>query len=188
MFSKTIEATDINMRAADGVWRREFTHDKAIPDAQNEIVEKALVYDPKWLWFVEEDIQPPDNALVRMLEYGTTHSVITTRYRLKGGSQCGAESMGKVSFTGIGCTLIRASVFRRIGIPYFFTGNIYNTDLKKVGVDPTLYGQQDVYFFARLKEVGIPVFIISDFSPNHLRVAEYGDIRNNKGFHRIEAI
>ncbi len=188
MFSKTIEATDTNMDYADGRWVREFTHDKPIPEAQNEIVEKARKWEPEWLWFVEEDIQPPNNALSMMLEYGTTHSVITTRYRLKGGSQCGAESMGEVKFTGIGCTLIRASVFDKIGKPYFFTGNVYNTDLEKVGVDPDLYGQQDVYFFARLKEMEIPFFTITDFSPDHLRVSEYGDSRNNTGFHHIEAI
>jgi len=188
VFSKTIEATDVNMMEAPGDWFRVFTHDKPIPDAQNEIVEKALAYDPEWLWFVEEDIQPPVHALVEMLEWGRHYDVVTTRYRLKGGSQCGAESMGEVKFTGIGCTLIRQSVFSKMGKPYFFSGNVYDTDLKKVGVDPALYGQQDVYFFARLKECDVLFYVISDFSPDHLRVAEYGDIRNNVGYHRVEAI
>ena len=188
VFSKTIEATDMNMLAVEGDWFRLFTHDKPIPDAQNEIVEKALIFSPEWLWFVEEDIQPPVQALKTMLEYGKICDVVTTRYRLKGGSQCGAESMGEVKFTGVGCTLIRASVFSKIGKPYFFSGNVYDTDLKKVGVDPALYGQQDVYFFARLKEMEIPFHTITNFTPDHLRVAEYGDIRNNVGYHRVEAI
>ncbi len=188
VFSKTVEATDINMASVDGMWIREFTHDKPIPDAQNEVVEKARKHNPEWLWFVEEDIQPPNNALVEMLEWGRHYDVVTTRYRLKGGSQCGADSMGEVKFTGIGCTLIKASVFDKIGKPYFFSGNVYDTDLKKVGVDPALYGQQDVYFFARLKEMEIPFHTITNFTPDHLRVAEYGDIRNNVGYHRVEAI
>ena len=41
VFSRTIEATDKNMRRAEGQWVREFTHCESIPEAQNIIVEQA---------------------------------------------------------------------------------------------------------------------------------------------------
>ena len=188
VFSRTIEATDQNMHSVVGNWNREFTHDKPIPDAQNEIVEKARKHDPRWLWFVEEDIVPPRNALRDMLKLGNSYDVVATRYRLEGGTWCNVKVNGKTQFTGLGCTLIKLSVFDEIGMPYFSSHNLYDDSLKQVGYDSSNYGQQDVFFFAQLKEHGIQFHLINDVVPYHLRVEKYGDIRNNVGFHKIRAI
>lgn len=188
VFSQTVEATDINMRTAYGNWTREFTHNKPIPEAQNAIVEKARKHDPMWLWFVEEDMLPPNDALTRMLELGDTHDVVATKYKLPGGDWSSVSVNGDVKFTGLGCALIKLSVFDKIGRPYFSSSNLYNDELEKVGFDDSNYGQQDVFFFARLKECGIPFHLMTEVIPQHLKVVREGNARHNVGFHEIKAI
>ena len=61
-----------------------FEHDKPIPDAQNAITEKALAAKADWLWFLEEDVIPPENALRLMLPEA---KVISAKYRNRGGTQ-----------------------------------------------------------------------------------------------------
>ncbi len=188
VFSKVIEATDRNMESVVGAWNRVFTHDKPIPEAQNRIVEKARQHNPEWLWFVEEDTVPPENALQEMLKFANYYNVIATKYKLPGNTWSSIEVDGDIKFTGLGCALIRVSVFDDIGLPYFVSHRNYDDNLIFTGNDYQSYGGQDVHFFHRLMKCNIPFYVMPDVIPDHLRLVKQGDVTNNVGFHQIEAI
>lgn len=185
--SRTIEAIDKNMDQVSGNWVRVFTHNKPIPKAQNSIVELARQHHPEWLWFVEEDIVPPDDTLQKLLDKGKDCDVVATKYKLSGGEWSHFPIEGELVFAGLGCLLVRLTVFDKIGYPYFRTDRQFGFNLQPAGKQPTIYGGQDVYFFAMLQKFDIQPEIL-DVECQHLKVSVMGNMLDNTGFHSVEAV
>jgi hypothetical protein len=65
---------------------------------------------------------------------------------------------------GMGCCLIKTDVFRAIPSPWFeytYKGHVY--------------GSEDVCFFVKLKEAGIPLYIDTEHTVGHLKVYEVNE-------------
>jgi hypothetical protein len=185
VFSKTIEAVDYNMANAPGKWERVFTHNEPIPDAQNKIVERARHYKPRWLWFVEEDIIPMHGVLATLLKYDNNYDVISAKYKLRGGTWAHKMiNQTELIYTGLGCLLVKLSVFDKIGFPYFRTDRQFDHELRTVSNMEQPYGGQDMFFFSRLREHHIPIKLV-DVVCQHLYVKRFGDLTNNVGFHNV---
>ena len=193
--SRTVEAIERNLDEAIAkgyAWSRKkvWTHSLPIPEAQNAVVEMARQYQPEWLWFVEEDMQPGDGVLIGLLEFGSRFDVVSARYRLKGGAWCRGGTDTNPTFVGLGCLLVRMSVFDRIGLPYFRSDLSFDSSLNRPSLRPSqerVHGGQDIYFYARLKQSGIK-FFYAPIECTHLNVVRCGDPVSNFGFHDIRPI
>lgn len=195
--SRTIEA--VAGQIPDG-WKWVLSSDLGIPAAQNSVTQRARDLDPDWLWFVEEDIVSPSGFLKSALEFGWGMAsgddkfwdVIAADYPLK--DQPGVARLGRNGpvYAGMGCLLVRATVFDRIPQPWFEAAQ-WSYD--KVGDKWTrvhhgvgrIYGGQDIHFFAQLHNAGIP-FKLLPGKCQHLKVVEYGRPGVNDGCHKIEAL
>lgn len=183
--SRTVEAVHSNLYdcCSEGdEWDVVFTHGEPIPDAQNRVVKLALLQHPRYLWFVEEDIVPPDGCLEEMLKLESR--VVSAKYRLKGGSWAHRMVDGEVLFCGLGCLLLGSSVFQILDYPWFRSDVSYDQFLQNSTGEPRRFGGQDIYFFAQLKRAGIKANVI-DVECDHLYVSKFGEPGQNVGFHSI---
>ena len=112
-------------------------HEKPIPEAQNYLVDKALlaVPSPDFLMFVEEDTVPPQNALEKLLapmrdkDVGITcidyamHNNFSTITK--------KTDTGEILFCGLGMTLVKTEVFQKIQWPYFRADKAYSINQER---------------------------------------------------------
>ncbi len=180
MHSRTFEAIWRNLEGRRDKWELIASHGLPIPEAQNAVTEKAVALDTVWIWFVEEDMLPEPGTLSRMLEAGS--DVVTVDYKLENGTKAVSRNSDGFPFGGMGCLLVRRLIFDKIKKPWFDT-------LAFNGMGGSLpfrlrYGGQDVFFYHRLAEAGIPVKVIGA-TVDHLRVVRRGDPGQNVGAHEI---
>lgn len=180
MHSRTFEAIWRNLKGRRDNWDLVASHELNIPDAQNAVTEKAVALDPAWIWYVEEDMLPEPGTLSRMLSAGS--DVVTVDYKLENGTKAISKSDDGFFYGGMGCLLVRRLIFDKIKKPWFDT-------LAFNGMGGSLpfrlrYGGQDVFFYHRLAEAGIPVKVIES-TIHHLRVVRRGDPGQNDGAHEI---
>jgi len=185
LHSRMMESVDLEIRQG---WKKLYSHDLPIPEAQNDIVGRALELDPDFLWFVEEDIVVPEGILKRLIDARSDIAVAT--YKLEGGlmSHRMLRNRVGVAFAGLGCTLIRRSCFDRLEKPYFRTDMGYELGCDDEPVRSRYehqYGGQDVQFFMRTLEKGMHTEFV-DIECRHLYVKKYGRPKTNNGCHVIE--
>jgi hypothetical protein len=183
-----MEACLENLKAAEVDWLPCFEHDKAIPDAQNLITEKALASKAEWLWYLEEDVIPPSDALRVMLPEAR---VISAKYRNRGGTWAySLDRNGRLQYAGMGCLLVHRSVFSALKHPYFdvIWEWTWNDDETVTARNMAAgYGRQDVHFFAQLWKAGIEARL-ANIICGHASVIKYGEPKTNNGCHEIEII
>lgn len=164
-----------------------------IPDAQNTAVSEALKTNCEAIFFYEDDMEIADGtlkAMVGLMEAG--NPVVVVDYRIDGGgliSQLVGNTNGKPSAAGLGCTLVKRSVFEEMEQPWFRTDISMDFKTKKILDTPSKYGGQDLYFFYYLREkMGITPAMLPDYEANHLRCRELNRIQTNNGAYHIAAI
>ena len=163
-----------------------------IPDAQNTAVTEALKTDCEAIFFYEDDMEIGDGtikAMVKLMEQG--HPVVAVDYRIDGGgliSELVGETDGTPNASGLGCTLVKRSIFEDIEAPWFRTDISMDFKTKKILNIPSKYGGQDLYFFYTLRQKGITVKMMPDYEANHLRCRELNRIQYNNGAYHIAAI
>lgn len=182
MHSRTFEAIWRNLEKRREKWDLVATHGIGIPEAQNLAAARAVRLHAEWIWFVEEDMLPADGTLSRMLNAGASSDVITVDYALENGSRCVSPKDSGFFFAGMGCLLVRTTIFDKISKPWFDT-------LAFNGMGGSLpyrlrYGGQDVFFYKRLADAGIPVKVI-EATVDHLRLVRAGESHSNAGSHEI---
>ena len=168
-----------------------ITHDRPIPDAQNEITEAALALNPEWIFYVEEDMELPPNILVDMML--TRSPVVTADYSLGPQANYSTEpkmcivrgKKNEIDYCGMGCLLVNAHVFRKLEKPWFATYQ-FDGDFVQSG-NKRPFGGQDVYFCRKLIDAGIPIVAVGDVC-KHYRVKKYNDAHSNNGVHEIVEI
>jgi hypothetical protein len=169
--SRTLESIHANIREFSD-WHVLFTHDLPIPEAQNEIIGKALKYKPKYLWFLEEDVVAPPETLFKLLLGVRAGFLTVARYRLRGG-RWSYYPENKPVFSGLGCLLAKTELFTKLDKPYFSTDTVYDRDLEFSVKKECEYGGQDVSFFANMKRNDIE-FNTVDIECDHLKVDKFG--------------
>jgi hypothetical protein len=138
----------------------------------------------KWkadhLWYVEEDMVPPDGILDEMLALDAP--VVTADYNLTTGRATQYAPGGSILFGGMGCLLVKSEVFDRMERP-FFRCNMYTGEGGRLGLERK-YGGQDVHIFMECRRLGIPIAQVKR-NCKHLRLEEPGALKTNIGVHKI---
>ena len=188
--SKTLESVCNNLRKGYR-WRMFFTHDLPIPDAQNDLVARAMKWGATYLFFVEEDMFIPKHTLNRMLEekkpiMAVDYPVGDKRY------SCIARKKGEILWCGLGCTLIHRNVFDKIGKPWFETDKtvrITSEDPFEYVIDegiPYKYGGHDILFGVRAREKGVEISQLDGITAGHIKPVSSGKDGSNDGIHKFE--
>ena len=150
--------------------------------ARNRIAQFAIEDDADYLLAVDSDVVLPKDALANMLEHGD--DIVLGFYARRGhfdgtttiirkGSADHDDSMNASEFErmrdngvckcevkagGMGCALIRTSVFKRVGYPY------YKWVLYKDGK----FQSEDYYFFQQCRKAGIKVNVDTRVGCGHI--------------------
>ena len=187
IFSETIE--EVLREVAPFDFKIFFAHARPIPEAFNEPMNLILKGDFTHVWIVEEDMVIPKGILRELLSLNTP--IATMDYPAVEGVMCVQRDInGRVEYTGTGCLLIERSVLDLVEKPIFDTSHIWDTDGKYLGKrDPRekIYGQQDIYFFKQIKELGIDIGVTETIG-HQRKIIEYGQKEINDGFHKIKII
>lgn len=149
-----------------------------VGEARNECVEKAREAGAAHILFIDYDVMPPPNALVRLLSHklpivgGVYHSKSVPSYPLlwvKGWPGAFEDyEMGdlvSVSGMGMGCTLIRMDVFDKLEKPYFKTIPGYVNENPNV-VLPHM--TEDTYFCDKARKAGFDVVADTGIQAYHV--------------------
>jgi len=137
-----------------------------VPDAQNYAVKTGLAEGYDYIFFVEDDVIIPCNALVQLLSHkaDVAGGFYYRKYLpLESAGMCYDENgmpskienfcigdvMHNVLVLPMGCTLIRMSVFDKIEFPWF----------KEVEVSGRLSVTSDAYFCEKARVAGFDVVI-----------------------------
>jgi hypothetical protein len=148
-----------------------FVVGKEVGEAYNEIIEKILT-DPylaqfKYVLTVEDDNIPPMDGLLKLYESMEEYDVVGGLYWTKGDLGIPVmlgdpkdyknnfkiqipieDKVIEVNGLGMGFTLFKLDMFRKIEYPWFKTTAEFNPEFGKVT------GTQDVYFFNKAKRDG----------------------------------
>lgn len=192
--SQTMESLLENLCIFKYDWKIFFAHDLPIPDCFNVPLEKALQGNSfDYILFVEEDMLLPWNTLDKMIKKAS--DVVSVDYANK---KTGKPFMRKnthdvVEYTGVGCMLVKKSVFDKLEKPYFREG-CFEQQEDGTLVERVLtkkreaYGTQDVYFCNSLTKAGFTIDILEDANIGHLLVEDWGKEGTNNGAHKIKAV
>lgn len=149
-----------------------------VGEARNECVERAREAGAEHILFIDYDVMPPPNALVRLLSHklpivgGVYHSKSVPSYPLlwvKGWpgafEDYEAGDLVSVHGMGMGCTLIRMDVFDKMEKPYFKTIPGYVNENPSV-VLPHM--TEDTYFCDKARKAGFDVVADTGIQAYHV--------------------
>lgn len=161
-----------------------ISHDLPIPDCENYLTEKALEDGSEYLWFIEEDTIPPNNALRDLLNADSDIAAID--YGVAGWS-CITRSKidNEILWCGMGCTLIKREVFAALEKPYFRSD--LELSLNDMTWNPSpkdKYGGQDIWFCTKAREKGFKIKQVEG-EAKHLKLETLGVPEINNGLHVI---
>lgn len=202
VYSKCMESVYIGLQVIPNS-KLYMTHDLPIPDAQNDITERALKDGASKLIFIEEDHYNGEKEWMELAN--ATADIATLQYNDKNGSPHGIihynEKM-EILWCGMGSTMMQKRVFDALDKPYFRDDVRYRIVRKKdtdIGTIVTEYeelpirakwgyGGQDVDFYTRVRKKGFRIERIPDLRSIHMKVVKMGDPTVNKGVHEITAV
>ena len=147
-----------------------FTKRFPLDAARNELVEKALIDNPDYLWFIDSDMLIPPNTLDHLV--ATNKDVISALYfqrkppyrpvvcMMKDGKYrlldyVKLNSLLEVDIVGFGCVLVKRKVFEKLkekGYDTFF-------DFKNIQSDVTEQLNEDMTFCENARKQGFKVFL-----------------------------
>ena len=157
--------------------------DKKIPDAQNFLVEQALKENSTHIFFVEEDVVIPDNALDKLLMLDADIACID--YSVNGYS-CVAKDKKtqEILWCGFGSTLVKREVFDKLEKPYFRTDKTLRLNDWQWVNNSAKYGGQDIWFCMTAREKGFKIQQVPG-EVKHLMLIALGEKEMNNGLHLI---
>ena len=195
VFTEVMQAVVDNCVGRD--WRLFTSTDEGLPDSVNGCVERALASGAEWVWIVEEDTVPPRGVLDEMLAERADY--VACDYDVWHGHTCACFDLSTdppaLSSTGLGCTLIEASVFARVPRPWFTCDKnmqpVERGGLTYFTAIPGTVGHRgghDLSFGERLRAAGIEMKLLRDRECRHLRVANWNAASDNHACHTITAL
>jgi hypothetical protein len=191
--SRTVEAVLAQAVAAeDAGWY--FTHDLPIPECHERVTEMGLHSGADALWFIEEDVIPPPDALAASMLLLRDFDVVAVDYPVGGPRDawgCAVRDGDEVLWVGFGCTLVRASVFAALERPWFTTDVRYvrsAAQWRPLPANPSnadRWGQQDIHLCHRIRAAGLRIGVVPGMIAGHAHVEHYGRPGSNVGFHDV---
>lgn len=149
-----------------------------VGDARNAIVEMALKDGLEYLFFIDYDVAPPQNALVKLMSLdvdiasGVYHLKTVPSYPLifvKGWKYAFDDydpgDLVEADGCGMGCTLIKMDVFKRVPKPWFRTVPGY-ADANPGVILPHL--TEDIYFCKKAKAAGCRIVVDTMVQAHHV--------------------
>lgn len=156
---------------------------KPIPDAQNYLVEQALLLpDVTHILFMEEDTIPPYQVAMDLL--GSNVDIAFVDYAVNGWSCSARTKQGEILWCGFGCTLVKREVFEKLEEPYFRTDKSLRLNDWQWTDNPMKYGGQDIWFCTKAKEAEFTIKQIPG-ECRHLSLEMVGKKEDNNGRHLI---
>lgn len=157
--------------------------------ARNKIAEKALKEEVDYVLSVDNDIAMPIDALVNLLsheeevvigyyvrrndreqekpttcvyKYIPAEVSYITRFSSSELTQARDSGQYKIRIHGggMGCSLIKTDVFKKIGYPYYDWVNYHDSGRSILS--------EDLYFCEKCKKVGIPIYVDTRVACGHL--------------------
>ncbi|MGH9341990.1 MAG: hypothetical protein ACRD1R_20990 [Acidobacteriota bacterium] len=171
------------------------TWNQPIPDAFNVLVERFLGTDADYAWFLEEDVMVPPRALQALLDLDADIAAIN--YPLKKGLNRLSEwrYRGELQWVGLGCTLVRRSVFTALPRPWFRNdcaiaivhpgSSCQEKFLEMVDRNSGQYGGQDAFFCWQARQRGFSIGVVPHMFCRHLILDQLGQPESNQGCHAI---
>ncbi len=187
-----------------------LTHDLPIPDAHEILAEQGLATSADYLWFVEEDVVPEPETLLRLInrqrqtgagviyqdypvgEYPRSSSVLRQPHN---GPHNGAQP-GAILYGGLGCTLITRRVLETLPRPWFDTAHEYALSRSQhdgrfvlTRTDRAcVYGGHDVAFACAALAHGFTVADVPEQTVGHAKLRTWGKPRANQGAHGVDVL
>jgi glycosyltransferase involved in cell wall biosynthesis len=169
------------------------TTDEGLPDCMNDLAERALAAGASHLWIVEEDTVPPAGVLDAML--AADAPLVACDYPVGTSHTCFGFDDDGLLWTGLGCTLIQASVFAEIERPWFEC----NMNMSVVSRDGLFYftadegsvnhrGGHDLSFCTKMKRAGLERHGLKGRECRHLKLKNWNAAPTNKACHDITAL
>lgn len=132
------------------------------PDAENDIVERALAWEPDYMIILDDDMALPINIfhdMFEMMEF-TKAPAVVAHYPVAVNQDALHIRHGVFESAGMGICLLKPEVFDKLERPYFRTDTTYvwQTDhLQPYPAQPDkdYHGLFDVDFWQRLIKAGV---------------------------------
>lgn len=181
-----------------------LSHDLPIPDSHESLAEQGMATGADFLWFVEEDVLPPSDALVLLLtrQRETGAGVVLMDYPVGEHPTRSAilrqpdDGRSTILYGGIGCALIAREALERIPQPWFDTSHEYAlsqaNDGRYILTRNTNraydYGGLDVAFCCHATQYGVSLAAVNGAMAGHARVRAFGAPHTNDGAHSIDVL
>ena len=175
-----------------------FTHGMNIPEAQQNLVKRALAWGAQATWLVEEDNYMPAGVLAELISRhtiatpwsatrrGLAYPVVSCSYYDHDGCGWVVPEWGhRMAFHAFGCTLVHRTVWEAIGAPYVSRGKLIHFTASGTPYEDATkfypYGGQDVKFSFDLYQRGISSHRLDGkrWRCGHLHVERQGDRASN---------
>lgn len=183
-------------------WSFFTTHDKPIPDAQNDCMKRAVAWGARVIVSIEEDNVLDTQAFKALVQ--NDYPIAILQYSDRNGSPHGIihkNEAGEIMWSGIGALKVKMEVFEAIGHPYFRTDVRYAIKKKPLGENtvitrfeeidhksPQQYGGLDVDFYTRARNKGYTVTQVMGHIAHHMKLVKLGDNFTNNGYHDIQVV
>lgn len=192
VFTEVMRGVVSNTTGKD--WTLLTTTDQGLPDCMNQLVEAALASGAEWLWVVEEDTAPPAGVLDRLLAEDADY--IACDYPVGDSHTCFGFDAKGILWTGLGCTLIRADVLRKMPRPWFECNAnmtiVHRHELDVFTHDPSTVvnkrGGHDLSFCAKLRKMGVEIRGLEHAECRHLKLDRWNTDGSNSACHTIHAV
>lgn len=147
-----------------------------VGEARNKIVEDALRDGVDYLFFLDYDVIPPQQALIKLLSLkvpiaaGVYHlkqvppqPLIQIEGWPKAFEEYDLGDLVKADGVGMGCTLIHMDVFKKIERPWFKTSPGYSKNMTPV---PGM--TEDIYFCNKARAAGYEIIVDTGIQCGHV--------------------
>ncbi len=191
LFTAVIQSVQANIRESHLRTEVFVTNGEPTPEVFNQLVHTAKAHGAKAILFVEEDTVPPEeciDSMYKALFAGLEIGAVCVEYPVKGGwsTVVHLSHTGTILYCGLGCTMIKMSVFQGLSEPWIH--NDLEFSLNKKQWQPVSsrnpYGLYDVLFFTRLRTNHFEIVQIPG-KCSHLELFTPAEKEQNSSIHQI---
>lgn len=183
LFTQTVAALDRELTPYVHV--RFYTTDLPIPDCRNALMEQAMTSGLPFTHYlmVDDDVIIPSGGLQAMLDLDSEVVVIdypahyTGTYANSGNVSFTDETRSEILWAGLGCTLVKASVFEELKKPYFRSGGQLYDKLpngRKILYGARVsHGGEDFEFYQDCRKLGIKLKQVDGMVAGHAKIMRH---------------